>query len=215
MRNTLIGLAAAAVLIGVVALLGHFFPGQVPKQVAGPTPQQVETQDQINKQVASVTAGFIGTQDIGPWTLSCPQQAVDDPKDALPGADAVKFVRCRTQLLVRDSSNVQAVVLGAVVRPVEGSDDLTLILHTPPVSKPGANVIVVLAEKRIIGVRVNSCDKTQCIAIGVLKPVVYKEILAKPGVHVMVSVEKTGQRMYIPMTTKGLKQSLEAIKRAG
>jgi hypothetical protein len=31
----------------------------------------------------------------------------------------------------------------------------------------------------------------------------------------MVSVEKTGQRMYIPMTTKGLKQSLEAIKRAG
>jgi len=216
MRNTLIGLAAAAVLIGAVFAISRFYPGQLPPpQVAGPTPQQVETPEQIEKQAASVTAGFIGSQDIGPWVLSCPQQAADAPKDTLPGANAVKFARCRTQLLVHDRANIKDIVLGAVVRPIEDSDDIALILHIPPVSRPGIKVIVALAEKQIIGLPVSACGKSQCIAMGVLKSSDFKQVLSKPRLFVVVPIQKTGQRMFIPMTTRGLRQSIGAIKRAG
>lgn len=215
MRNTLLGLAAAALLIGAVFALSRLYPGQLPVQVAGPTAQQVETPEQIDRQAAGVTAGFIGSQDIGPWVLNCPQQAVDAPKDTLPGVNTVKFARCRTQLLVHDSAHVKDVVLGAVVRPIEGSDDVALILHIPPVSKPGIKVIVALAEKQIIGLPVSACEKTQCIAMGVLMSSDFKQVLSKPRLAVVVPIQKTGQRMVIPMTTKGLRQSIDAIKRAG
>jgi hypothetical protein len=214
MRNTLIGLAAAGVLVGAVFLLSRLYPGQLPAQVAGPTPQQIETPEQIDRQATSVTAGFIGSQDIGPWVLSCPQQAMDAPKDSLPGANAVKFMRCRTQLLVRSRANVKDVVLGAVVRPIEGSDDFALILHIPPVSKPGIKVIVALAEKQIIGLPVSACEKSQCIAMGVLRGSDFKQVLSKPRLAVVVPIQKTGQRMIIPMTTRGLRQSIDAIRRA-
>lgn len=215
MRNTLIGLAAAVVLLGAVFALSRLYPGQLPKQVAGPTPQQIETTEQIDRQAASVGAGFIGSQDIGPWILSCPQQAVDAPKDTLPGASTVKFARCRTQLLVHDSAHVKDIVLGAVVRPIEGSDGIALILHIPPVSKPGIKVIVALAEKQIIGLPVSACEKTQCIAMGVLKLSDFRQVLSKPRLAVVVPIQKTGQRMVIPMTTKGLRQAIDAIRRAG
>jgi hypothetical protein len=126
----------------------------------------------------------------------------------------VKFARCRTQLLVHDRANVKDIVLGAVVRPIEGTDDLALILHIPPVSKPGIKVIVALAEKQIIGLPVSSCEKSQCIAMGVIRGSDFKQMLSKPRLAVVVPIQKTGQRMVIPMTTRGLRQSIGAIERA-
>ena len=215
MRNTIIGLAAAAVLIGVLFALSRFFPGSLPPEAAkkptGPTPEQ------IAQQASAITPGFVGSKDIGHWTVTCPPKPAPGAIDAGGGdtvAGEIKFVRCRASMLVRNRANTKDIVLGAVARMINGADQLALVLHTPPVSKAGVKIIVALAEKEISGIPVVSCDKKQCIAMGVLSTSVYQQLLARPRVAIVVPIQATGQRMIIPLTMLGLPQSVAAIKRA-
>lgn len=219
MRNTIIGLAAAAVLVGVLFALSRLYPGTMPqeeaKRPAGPT------QEQMAEQASAITPGFIGSKDVGHWTVTCPPKpapgAIDagSANTADTGAGEIRFVRCRASLLVRNRANTKDVVLGAVARMIDGADQLALILHTPPVSKAGVKIIVALAERKIIGIPVVACDKKQCIAMSVLNADVYREVLGRPRLAVVIPIQATGQRMIIPLTMLGLPQSVEAIKRAG
>lgn len=218
MRNTIIGLVAAAILIGALFALSRLYPGSLPPQEAqkptGPT------QEQMAEQASAITLGFVGSKDIGQWTVTCPPKLAPGAIDAGganstdTGAGEIKFVRCRASLLVRNRANTKDVVLGAVARMIDGADQLALILHTPPVSKAGVKIIIALAEKEIIGIPVVACDKKQCIAMAVLNSNVYTRVLARPKVAVVVPIQATGQRMIIPLTMLGLPQAVEAIKRA-
>lgn len=222
MRNTFIGLAAAAAIVVVLFAISRLIPpsATTPAAVRPPTanPQQ------IAQSASVVKPGYIGTVDIGAWKLECGAAPKETPAPSSINAQGtaapapkgeVKFGRCRTALLVHDKAHPKGVVLIAVLRPVQKTDELALILHVPPVTKPGAKVIVALAEKQIIGLPVANCEKTQCIAFGVLKSNVAAQLLARPRLAVVVTIQATGQRMVIPMSTQGLPQSVAALRRAG
>jgi hypothetical protein len=95
-----------------------------------------------------------------------PAAATDTAKPQAPpqSGTELKFGRCRSSLLVRSRTNPKSVALIAVFRLMDDSEDIALILHVPPVVKPGTKVLVALAEKQAIGLPVTNCEKGQCIA---------------------------------------------------
>lgn len=143
-------------------------------------------------------------------TLAQPSTAATPPPEP-----TLKLGRCRAALLVRASDKKHSVVLIAVFRTVENDDSIAMILHTAPIAKVGTKVIVALADKKVIGLPVASCEKNQCIALGILKSKVYPQLVSRPKLVVVVPVAATGQRMIIPLSTSGLSQSIDAMKRAG
>jgi len=204
MRNTIWGVAAAAGLIAVIFVLSRLIPAPAPNQLppqaaAGPTPQQIATAASV------ITPGFVGRQQIGNWQVECaPKTAANTPAQpdaakvpftlnadgsnptapAKPDAAnskqndelAAKYGRCRTALIVRKRGNTKEVVLIAVFRPIPGTDDVALILRYGPVSKVGGKVILALAKRQAVTLPVLGCDKTQCMAFGVLRPNVYSVV---------------------------------------
>jgi hypothetical protein len=245
MRNTLIGVGAAAAIIVVLFVLSRLIPAPEPQQTAVQAPRH--TPEEIAQAAARVTPGFVGQMNIGDWDFGCSkdQPATGAPPNQQSGAAAptldasggaaapassaasntaaqpakpasdIKLGRCRAALLVRNSGKTKAVVLIAVFRLVEGADEIAMILHIPPVVQPGAKVIVALAEKEVIGLPVTGCEKGQCVALGILKPKVYPVLLARPKLAVVIPVPKTGQKMIIPVSMVGLPQSVQAMRQAG
>jgi invasion protein IalB len=217
MRNTLIGLLAAAAILVAVFIVSRVMPGAPlrPAQPQGTGP----TIEQIQQAAAKVTPGFLGVAPVGEWNVTCgkPAQRIDASNTASDPAKAheIKFGRCRSALLVRNRNDTKKVALIAVFRLIDDSDEVALILHTPPIVKPGTKVLVALAEKQVIGLPVTNCEKGQCIALGLLKPRVYQQLIARPKLAAVVPLQANGQRMIIPLSTIGLAQSVEAMRRAG
>jgi hypothetical protein len=243
MRNTYIGLGAAAAIILVIFIISRLMPHpQVAQQQAapaGPSPQEVAA------AAAQVGAGFNGDVQIGKWSLKCAPEAAPKPAPAAPqstdgattlNADGsavapaaapakkpagLELGRCRASLLVRPRNNPKIVSLVAVVRLIKdpGKDRVALILHVPPVNKVGAKLLVALTEKEVVGLPVLNCDKGQCVALGVLEQQVYQTLTARPGVAVVVPIQAggkaNGQRMVIPLSMQGLSDTIGAMKRAG
>jgi invasion protein IalB len=217
MRNTLIGLFAAAAILVVVFIVSRVMPG-APFRPAQPKATG-PTIEQIQQAAAKVTPGFMGSAMVGEWNINCgkPAQRIDASNSAADPAKAheIKFGRCRSALLVRNSKDTKKVALIAVFRLIDDSDEVALILHTPPIVKTGTKVLVALAEKQVIGLPVTNCEKGQCIALGLLKPRVYQQLIARPKLAVVVPLQANGQRMIIPLSMTGLPQSVEAMHRAG
>jgi invasion protein IalB len=217
MRNTLIGLSAAAAILVVVFIVSRIIPGApvhpAQPQATGPTAEEMA------QAAAKVTPGFLGATAIGEWNVTCGKPAqhndASDTGTDLAKAHEIKFGRCRSALLVRNSKDTKKVALIAVFRLIDKSDEVALILHTPPVVKPGTKVLVALAEKQVIGLPVTNCEKGQCIAIGLLKPRVFQQLIGRPKLAVVVPLQANGQRMIIPLSMTGLPQSVEAMRRAG
>jgi len=239
MRNTTImGLAAALAILVILFVVSRLLPGKAP---TAPQKPQVATAEQIAAQAAKVGPGFLGTATIGKWDLNCAKEplhtgsAAEQGTPAAPANNAqgangtinatpantpakppeITFGRCRSSLIVRNRANKNAVALIAVFRLIDKAQEVALILHTPPVVKPGTKVIVALAEKQVISLPVTNCEKGQCIALGILRPDVYRQLVSRPKLAVVVPLQANGQRMIIPLTTSGLPQSVEAMRRAG
>jgi hypothetical protein len=213
MRNTIIGVAAAAVLIAVLFALSRFFPG-LAVQPAAQGANQMKTQ--IATAAATVKPGFIGSVNIGVWNLNCVKaQSLAPPPAAPPGGTQIRFGRCRLALPVHNSANKSSVVLIAVFHPVVKQNELALVLYTLPVSKPGAKVILALAEKQVIGLSVLQCQKTNCVALGVLKDDVYKKVISRPKLLAVIPYAASDKRMIVPVSTAGLPEAVAAMQRAG
>jgi hypothetical protein len=161
-----------------------------------------------------------------PFTLNADGSSTPAPPPASPNATAksnaqqtndlaAKYGRCRTALIVRKRGHEKEIVLIAVFRPIPGSDDVALILRYGPVSKVGGKVILALAKRQAITLPVLGCDKTQCMAFGVLRPNVFGVVASVPGAEVVVPRAADGKRMIIPLSLLGMPDSVAAIRRAG
>ncbi|HEY1710905.1 MAG TPA: invasion associated locus B family protein [Rhizomicrobium sp.] len=213
MRNTIIGVAAAAAIIAILFVLSRVLPGATVTP-AGQAGDQMKAQ--IDAAAATVKPGFLGSVNIGVWNLNCVKaQSLTPPPAPVAGGTQIRFGRCRLALPVHNAANHNSVALIAVFHPVVGADELALVLYTLPVSKPGAKVILALEQKQVIGLSVLQCQKANCVALGVLKDDVYRQVISRQHLVAVIPYASSEQRMIIPVSTVGLPQAVAAMQRAG
>ena len=157
----------------------------------------------------AITPFFEGTTTIGEWTLKC--STSDEPKTKDP--NSVNFRRCLASLIVRANSKDTPVALVAVVRLIQNSDDVAMILHVPPMTDTTSLVQVALTDDQMVSLPVIQCDKNNCMALGVLKPDVYNAMLDRPRLAVIIP-NGAGQdsNMIVPLPLFGLSEAIRAMR---
>jgi invasion protein IalB len=194
MRNSIIGLVLAVILVGGLFALAKYNP-----------PQGFQTTP--GSSAAKVQDGFTGVQQIGAWTLGCAQG---------PGHAALKegdFGRCRVNLAFRRKDNPQQVVMVVALRLVGPQQHLAVIVILPPIVKKG-DEIDMQVDQRQLKLPVSNCVTDRCVALVALGPSGETQLLAGQSGALVFPPDANGKRGVISLPIVGLSDAVSAMRRA-
>ena len=207
MRDTVIGVALAALFLGGLFGLNYFDP-----HVSG-----------TDQAASDVKPGFTGQTVIGPWQLVCapaPSGAAVTPNAAIPfslnpnprtAAANLAQARCRITTIERRKDNPKAILLVAILR--QTGPNLALIMLIPPLAKDGDTVVMRLGRAGL-KLPVGNCDKGKCIVRGVLGAEARTLLLSAPQAMLVFPAVRDGKPLGLIVPLDGLNTAVDAMKRA-
>lgn len=209
MRNVLIGLVSAAVLLGGLVFLASSHHAEN-IQIAGQGASDIEP-------------GFTGTRQIGPWRLACvPQQ-----KDATPlpltltpfgkrgphNTAAEGFGRCRLFLAFHRKDDPKQAVALLVFRILKRSGNLTVIAVVPPRAKNAA-ALYLRAGNKAVQLRIANCNTRRCVAVTTI-PHGGEAALFSSGERGLVILRgKDGPHRLLGFSLQDMQAGIDAMRRA-
>lgn len=218
MRDTIVGLVLAVLLIGGLFAADKFAPNQRPQAVS------VEVSQAIEKAAADIHPGFVGDKTIGLWQLSCsnkpsvvnvPVQDASKPASATtpPKTVQVQLGRCRTTLYYRRKDNPRMVMMAITFRFIGPQHTFGVFVIMPPMVKQG-DVIALRIPQGMLKLPVAGCDpKGLCVARGALQPGAENQFLAAKAAQLIVP-QPNGKAAALPLPMIGLDQAVAAMSRA-
>lgn len=195
MRNSIVGLVLAVLLLGGLFALAKYNP-----------PQNFETTP--DSAAADVAQGYNGVKQIGAWTLGC---TAGPNNHATLQADA--FGRCRVNLAYRRKDNPKAVVMVVAMRLLGPQQHLAVIVILPPVVKQ-ADVLELHVGQRMLKLPVSNCKDGRCVALAALGAKGETELLSGPGGVLVFPADQTGKRGGVAVPFAGLQPAIAAMRRA-
>jgi Invasion associated locus B (IalB) protein len=216
MRDTVVGLVLAVLLIGGLFAADKFAPGQHPLSPIAQADQSADA------SAADIHPGYVGTKMIGVWQLACTdkptvvQVPVQDPSAAAgapPKTVQVQLGRCRSTLFYRRRDNPRMVMMAVTFRFIGPSKSFGVFVLMPPIVKPG-DVVALRIQQGFLKLPVQSCqDKGLCIARGALQPGAEAQFLASKGAQLVIP-QPNGKAAALPLPLIGLPQAVSAMTRA-
>lgn len=212
MRDVVVGLVLAALLIGGLFAADKYAPDQRP---VSPAAQFAQVAD---KAAAEVHPGFVGTKSIGVWQLACTEKstsvAVPVPGNTNPPKTVqVELGRCRTTLFYRRKDNPRMVMMAVTFRFIGPKHTFGVFVAMPAIVKQG-DVIAMQIKNGFLKIPVASCqDKGLCVARGALQPSAVTQLLDAPAARLIVP-QPDGKMAALPLPTIGLSQAVAAMTRA-
>lgn len=218
MRNTLIGAVLAIVLVAGLFAAARF--GSHPAK--GPKPQLSPSQ-----VAAQIGPDFVGRQQIGDWLLVCGRgrelpkapsnghmsgNSQGTPPREAPPPPGWKIPRCRSAMGLR-SAHDTAERVRLTFRQVGFKRVLALFLRFPPDEVENGDIVTVQLDRVNWEIPIRSCAAQFCLAIQSIKfadvPVLEK------SKRFVLSFRPTSTRkeIAIPVPTRGLVDSLSAMRR--
>ncbi|HEY1836943.1 MAG: invasion associated locus B family protein [Rhizomicrobium sp.] len=218
MRDVVVGLVLAALLIGGLFAADKMAPDQRP---VSPTVQSAQAAD---KAAAEIHPGYVGTKNIGVWQLACTDKPstvsvpVKDPSkpadaNAPPKTVQVQLGRCRTTLFYRRKDNPRMVMMAVTFRFIGAKHTFGVFVAMPPIVKQG-DYIAMQIKKGFLKIPVAGCQpKGLCVARGALQPQAVTQLLTAPAARLIVP-QPNGKMAALPLPTVGLSQAVSAMSRA-
>ena len=216
MRDTVVGLVLAALLIGGLFAADKFAPNQ------RPVPLSVEVAQVVDKAASDIHPGFVGTKTIGLWQLACtdkpsvvtvPVQDASQPAGTPPKTTQIQLGRCRTTLYYRRKDNPRMVMMAVTFRFIGAAKAFGVFVLMPPIVKPG-DVIALRIQQGFLKLPVAGCEpKGLCVARGALQAGAENEFLNAKGAQLIIP-QPNGKAAALPLPLIGLPQSVDAMKRA-
>lgn len=216
MRDTVIGLVLAAILIGGLFAADKFAPDQRPLSPVAQANQSADTAAQ------DVHPGFTGTKMIGVWQLACTDKPtvvnvpVQDPNHQAstpPKTEQIQLGRCRSTLFYRRKDNPRMVMMAITFRFVGPSKSFGVFVLMPPIVKQG-DVVALRIQQGFLKLPVQGCqDKGLCVARGALQPAAEQEFLSAKGAQLIIP-QANGKAAALPLPLVGLPQAVAAMTRA-
>jgi invasion protein IalB len=194
MRDSIIGLVLAVLLVGGLFALAKYNP-----------PQNFETTP--DSAAADVAQGFNGVKQIGAWTLGC----AAGPSHAALQPDA--FGRCRVNLAYRRKDNPKEVVMVVAMRLLGPQQHLAVIVILPPVVKAN-DVLEMHVGQRMLKMPVSTCKDGRCVALAAIGAKGETELLNGPGGVLVFPADQTGKRGAVSVPFAGLQPAIAAMRRA-
>ncbi len=195
MRNYLIGLVLAVILVGGLFALAKYNPH--PNFAVTPT-----------VTVANVTPGYTGAQQVGAWTLACP---AGPNNHAQLKADA--FGRCRVNLAYRRKDDPKQVVMVIAMRLLGPDQHLAVIVILPPIVKQ-ADVLEIHVGRALLKLPVSACKDGRCAALAALGATGETELLNGPNGVLVFPADPAGKRAAVAVPFAGLKSAIAAMRKA-
>jgi invasion protein IalB len=195
MRNYLIGLVLAVILVGGLFALAKYDP---PANLAVTSANSA----------ADVTSGFSGAQQIGAWTLACPPGPNNHAQLA---ADA--FGRCRVNLAYRRKDDPKQVVMVIAMRLLGPDQHLAVIVILPPIVKQG-DTLEMHVGQAMLKLPVSTCKDNRCAALAALAANGETELLNGPGGVLVFPADPSGKRAGVQVPFAGLKAAIAAMRKA-
>jgi hypothetical protein len=218
MRDMVVGLVLAALLIGGLFAADKYAPNQ------RPVPLSVEVSQVVDKAAAEVHPGFVGNKTIGLWQLACtdkpsvvtvPIQDASKPADANnpPKTAQVQLGRCRTTLYYRRKDNPRMVMMAVTFRFIGANHTFGVFVLMPPIVKQG-DIIALRIPQGFLKLPVAGCDpKGLCVARGALQPGAESQFLSAKGAQLIVP-QPNGKMAALPLPLIGLDKAVAAMSRA-
>jgi invasion protein IalB len=195
MRNYLIGLVLAVILVGGLFALAKYDPPPNFSEPAAVT-------------AADVAPGYTGAQQVGAWTLSCPA-GPNNHAQLKPDA----FGRCRVNLAYRRKDNPKQVVMVIAMRLLGPDQHLAVIVILPPIVKQ-ADTLELHVGRAMLKLPVSACKDGRCAALAALGAKGETELLAGPSGVLVFPPDQTGKRAGVAVPFTGLKSAVAAMRRA-
>lgn len=218
MRDLVVGLVLAVLLIGGLFAADKYAPNQRPVPLAQEAAQIADT------AAADVHPGFVGTKMIGLWQLACtdkptvvnvPVQDASKPADSTtpPKTEQVQLGRCRSTLFYRRKDNPRMVMMAITFRFIGPQHAFGVFVLMPPIVKAG-DVIALRIQQGFLKLPVQGCqDKGLCVARGALQPGAEQEFLNAKGAQLVIP-QAGGKVAALPLPLIGLSQAVSAMSRA-
>jgi invasion protein IalB len=209
MRNTLIGVALAAVFLAGLAFLAWH------RQPANISP--------MSSAASAVEPGFTGVKRIGAWVLACAPIQKDSAPLPLsltpygkrgPAKDAGNgFGRCRLSLAFHRKDNPKQVVALLTLRLLKPNRGLAIIAVVPPIVKQG-DTLVLRAPPRAVRLPVANCNPQRCIASVVIARKGEIALLSSARRGALVLPAKDGKRRAMMVPLADVEAGINAMRRA-
>jgi invasion protein IalB len=195
MRNSIVGVLLAAILLGGLFALAKY----------NPPPNFQTTPDSV---AASIASGYAGVQQIGAWTLGC-EAGPNNRAQLKPDA----FGRCRVSLAYRRKDNPKMVVMVIAMRLLGPDQHLAVIVIVPPVVK-GGDELELHVGQRALKLAVSTCKDGRCIALSALGASGEDQLLKGPSGVLVFPPDQTGKRGGVAVPFAGLQSAVAAMRRA-
>ena len=195
MRNYLIGLVLAVVLVGGLFALAKYNPP--PNFGTNPA-----------GSAATIASGYSGVQQIGAWTLACQPGPNNHAQLA---ADA--FGRCRTNLAYRRKDDPKQVVMVIAMRLLGPDQHLAVIVILPPIVKEGDG-LELHVDRSVLKLPVSTCKAGKCAALAAVGAAGEAQLLNGQSGVLVFPPDPTGKRAGVAVPFTGLKAAIDAMRRA-
>jgi invasion protein IalB len=216
MRNIIVGVTMAAVLVAALFAVAHFHPAALnPPTPPAPDPAKV---------AARLKPDFVGTQQIGAWRLNCgkpgplpprPVGAASSDGNAVatpPQPPVRQYSRCRVILGIHSRANpAQRILVGLQVRGPR-RDGLLLVVEMPGTAWRGDAVILRLSTGEL-NVPVRLCGPPLCLAILNVPPEDVQRIFSADKAVVVLPSLPGAKPVTFAIPTTGLRPALVAMHR--
>lgn len=192
MRNMIVGVALAILLVAGLFALAHYYHPTVGMEepvAAG----------------SEVGPGFVGLKRVGPWLLVCRP----GPKNSATAA----LGRCQVSLIYRRKENPKQTILVLTFRTRGPAQRLVTILVVPPIVKKGDEMDM-RAGSKILRLPIATCNQAECVAVVALAPKGEADLLGAPGGALFFPPAQNGKRSGVPVPFLGLKPAIDAMRRA-
>jgi hypothetical protein len=218
MRDLVVGLVLAVLLIGGLFAADKYAPNQRPVALSQEAAQIADA------AAADIHPGFVGTKMIGLWQLACtdkptlvnvPVPDASNPANATtpPKTQSVQLGRCRSTLFYRRKDNPRMVMMAITFRFIGPQKSFGVFVLMPPIVKAG-DVIALRIKQGFLKLPVQGCQtKGLCVARGALQPAAEQEFLSAQGAQLIIP-QPGGKVAALPLPTIGLSQAVSAMTRA-
>jgi invasion protein IalB len=222
MRNSLIGLAFAVVLVGALFAAAHY--GSHP--AAPPQPSSTSQNADPAAVVAALKPDFVGQAAIGDWRMNCttprslPQQPQNGrtgnsegtaPKQASP-PPGWKLPHCSVYQALRNPKN-PADEVRMTFRRMGFKSVLAMFLRYPPDVVETGDMSTLKTDRKDIPMPIRTCSARFCLSIMSMKKADEPDFLKTKSMSLTFTSHTSNKEIVAPFKMRGFAEAIGAMRK--